>query len=83
MKTTLDLTTQAVHDALSLLGATEGSGFIRTSDPRSYMDADRLRLAQEVAKRLPPGTTAADADAVAEKLEPVIRALLARAASGR
>jgi hypothetical protein len=78
MKTTIDLTTQAVHDALALLGAADGAGFIRTADPRSYMGADRLRLAEEVAKQLPPGTTAANAGAVAEKLEPVIRALIGR-----
>lgn len=78
MKTIHDLAVQAVHDALSLRCLADGTGFIRTADPRAYMDADRLRLAEEVAKQLPPGTTAANAGAVAEKLEPVIRALIGR-----
>ena len=78
MKTTHDLAIQAVHDALALVGATDGTGFMRTSEPRQYMDAERLRLAKEVAKKLPAGATAAEAMALADKLEPVIRALLGR-----
>lgn len=78
MLTTYDLTLQAVHDALSLIGAADGTGFIRTTDPRQYMDGDRLRLAEEVAKKLPAGTTTSNATAVAEKLEPMIRAIVGR-----
>jgi hypothetical protein len=78
MQTTSDLALQAVHDALAIIGAGDGTGFIRTADPGQYMDAERLRLAREVAKQLPTGTTAANAAAAAEQLEPVIRALLGR-----
>jgi hypothetical protein len=67
---------QTVHDALALRCLEDGTGFIRTADPRAYMDPDRLRLAEEIAKRLPAGTTSADAPAIALELEPVIRALV-------
>lgn len=78
MKTIHDLAVQAVHDALSLRCLADGTGFIRTADPRAYMDADRLRLAQEVAKQLPTDATQANASAIAIKMEPVIRALLGK-----
>jgi len=78
MKTIHDLAIQAVHDALALQGLADDTGFIRTADPRSYMDADRLRLAQEVAKQLPTDATQANALTVAIKLEPVIRALVGK-----
>ena len=73
-----EITLRAIHDALSLAGPGEGGGYIRTCAVETYMDEDRLRLAREVAKSLPPGTTAATADAVAVKLAPMVRALLAK-----
>ena len=78
MKTIHDLAIQAVHDALSLRCLADGTGFIRTADPRAYMDPDRLRLAEEIAKQLPAGTTQANALTVAIELEPVIRALVGK-----
>jgi hypothetical protein len=78
MKTIHDLAIQAVHDALALQGLADGTGFIRTADPRSYMDADRLRLAEEIAKQLPADATQANASAIAIKMEPVIRALVGK-----
>ena len=78
MKTIRDLAIQAVHDALSLRCLADGTGFIRTADPRAYMDPDRLRLAEEVAKQLPAATTQANASTVAIELEPVIRALVGK-----
>jgi len=78
MKTINDLATQAVHDALVIRGLADGTGFIRTADPRAYMDPDRLRLAEEVAKQLPANATQAEASAIAIKMEPVIRALLGK-----
>ena len=78
METIHGLAIQAVHDALALRGLADGIGFIRTADPRTYMSGDRLRLAQEVAKQLPAGTSQADASTVAIKLEPMIRALLGK-----
>ena len=78
MKTIHDLATQAVHDALVIRGLEDGTGFIRTTDPRAYMDADRLRLAEEVAKQLPTDATQADASTIAIKMEPVIRALVVK-----
>jgi hypothetical protein len=78
MKTMNDLAIQAVHDALSLRCLADGTGFIRTADPRAYMDADRLRLAEEVAKQLPADATQANASAIAIKMEPVIRALVGK-----
>ena len=78
MKTIRDLAVQAVHDALSLRCLADGTGFIRTADPRAYMDADRLRMAEEIAKQLPAGTTQANALTVAIELEPVIRALVGK-----
>ncbi len=71
-----EITVRAIHDALSLAGPGESGGYIRTSSVETYMDEARLRLAREVAKSLPPGTTATTADAVAVKLAPLVRALL-------
>jgi len=78
MKTIRDLAIQAVHDALALQGLANGIGFIRTSDPSTYMDADRLRLAEEVAKQLPADMTEANASTIAINLEPMIRALVGK-----
>ena len=78
MDTIHDVALQAVHDALVIQGLTDGPGFIRTADPRGYMNAERLRLAEQVAKQLPAGTTAATATAAAVQLEPMIRALLGK-----
>ena len=75
-QTVHELTVRAIHDALSLAGPGESGGYIRTSNVETYMDQDRLRLAREVAKSLPPGTTAATVEAVAVKLVPMVRALL-------
>jgi hypothetical protein len=71
-----ELTVRAIHDALALAGPGESGGYIRTSEVETYMDQSRLRLAREVAKSLPPGTTYATADAVAVKLAPMVRSLL-------
>lgn len=77
--TTHELTVRAIHDALALAGPADGcGGFVRTSNAEDYMGGERLRLAREVAKALPPGTTAATAEDAAIKLVPLIRALLAR-----
>ena len=73
-----EITLRAIHDALSLAGPGEAGGYIRTSSVECYMDEDRLRLAREVAKSLPPGTTAATAEAVAVKLAPMVRAMLSK-----
>lgn len=73
-----ELTVRAIHDALSLAGPGEGGGYIRTSNVECYMDEDRLRLAREVAKALPPGTTAATAESAALKLVPMVRAMLSQ-----
>lgn len=73
-----ELTVRAIHDALALAGPGESGGYIRTSSVETYMDDARLRLAREVAKSLPPGTTAATADAVAVKLAPMVRAMLTK-----
>ncbi len=77
-QTMQEITLRAIHDALSLAGPGEAGGYIRTSAVECYMDEDRLRLAREVAKSLPPGTTAATAEAVAVKLAPMVRALLSK-----
>lgn len=77
--TTHELTVRAIHDALALAGPADGcGGYLRSSEPSDYMDTARLRLAREVAKSLPPGTTAATAEHAAIKLVPLVRMLLAR-----
>jgi len=77
--TTHEIALNAIFDALALCGPDEsGGGFMRTSTPGQHMTPERLRLAREVAKSLPPGTTAATADAVAVKLAPMVRALLSK-----
>jgi len=74
-----EITLRAIHDALSLAGPGEsGDGFIRTSAVETYMSDERLRLAVEVAKQLPPGTTAANAEALAIQLCPMVRAMLSK-----
>ena len=76
MTTIRDLTIRAIHDALSLRGLEDGGGgFIRTTEPVCYMDAERLRLAREVAKHLPAGATVLDADRLADRIETVVRAM--------
>lgn len=69
----------AVYDAMALAGpGDDATGFIRTSTADTYLGGERLTLAREVLKHLPPGTTAATAQEVALTLVPVVRAALAR-----
>lgn len=71
------MTIRAIHDALALRGLEHGDGgFIRTSDPTCYMDAPRLAMAREAVKHLPAGTSVLDADGLAERIEPMIRAMI-------
>jgi len=78
MTTVRELTIRAIHDALSLRGLEDGGGgFIRTTEPVCYMDAERMRLAREVAKHLPAGATVLDADRLAERIETVVETLRA------
>jgi hypothetical protein len=74
--TVFELSLQAVHDAMAIGGPDATGGYMRTSDPVQTMSPERLRLARAVLKSLPPGTTAATADAVAIKLVPMVRAML-------
>lgn len=76
--TTLRITTiRAIHDALALRGLECGDGgFIRTADPVCYMDAGRLALAREAIKHLPAGASVLDAEALADGIEPMIRAVI-------
>ena len=74
--TVFELSLQAVHDAMAIGGPDASGGYMRTSDPVQTMSPERLRLARAVLKSLPPGTTAATADAVAIKLVPMVRAML-------
>ena len=77
MQTIHAITVQAVRDAMTLQGPTEAGGFITTSVPQDYMSPDRLRLAREVVKHLPPGAGLHDANRIATDIEPIIRAMLA------
>lgn len=72
IQTTYQMAHQAVIDALTLRGPNEAGGFLTTSEPDQYMGAERLRLAREALACLPAGATAADAAAIAEKIEPRI-----------
>lgn len=74
--TVFELSLQAVHDAMAIGGPDANGGYLRTSDPAQHMTPERLRFARAVLKSLPPGTTAATADAVAIKLVPMVRAML-------
>lgn len=78
--TTLRFTTiRAIHDAMALRGLEHGDGgFIRTADPQCYMDANRLALAREVVKHLSAGTSVLDVASMAERLEPVVEAVMMR-----
>jgi hypothetical protein len=72
------VTLRAIYDALAMRGLEDGGGgFIRTSAPDHYMDAQRLRLARAAIKHLPDGAGFHDADRIATMIEPVIRAMLA------
>jgi hypothetical protein len=66
----------AVHDAMAIGGPNATGGYMRTCDPARHMTPERLRLARAVLKSLPPGTTATTAEAVAQKMVPLIRAML-------
>jgi len=74
--TVYEMSLQAVHDAMVIGGPDANGGYMRTSDPVQTLSPERLRLARAVLKSLPPGTTAATADAVAIKLVPMVRAML-------
>lgn len=77
MNDTRITTIRAIHDALALRGLECGDGgFIRTADPVCYMGAERLRLAREVLKHLPAGASVLDANALANGMEPMIRAMI-------
>lgn len=77
-------TIRAIHDALALRGLEHGDGgFIRTAEPICYMDASRLALAREVVKHLPPGASVLNAASVAERLEPVVEAVMMRTSPTR
>jgi hypothetical protein len=66
-------TLRAIHDALALRGLDHGGGgFIRTAAPHDYMDGDRLRLAREVLRHLPAGSSVANAGTLVEQLMPVV-----------
>jgi hypothetical protein len=72
------ITTQAIHDALSLRGPeVGGGGFIRTAAPAAYMSDQRLRLARVAAKHLPAGASTLDVERLTDTIEPFIRAILA------
>jgi hypothetical protein len=69
------ITTQAVHDALALRGLEHGGdGIMRTAAPEHYMAGERLRLAREVLRHLPAGTTASATSIkeLVQKLLPVV-----------
>jgi hypothetical protein len=74
--TVFEMALTAVHDALAIGGPNSTGGYMRTSDPAQHMSQERLRLARAVLKSLPPGTTATTAEAVAQKMVPLIRAIL-------
>lgn len=75
------LTVRAIHDAMALRGLESGDGgFIRTADPDTYMDEMRLRLAREVVKHLPVGGSVLDAAEIADRIQPVIEAVMMRSA---
>lgn len=77
MNDTRITTIRAIHDALALRGLECGDGgFIRTADPVCYMGTERLRLAREVLKHLPAGASVLDANALANGMEPMIRAMI-------
>ena len=78
------LTIRAIYDALALRGLEDGGGgFIRTTEPVCYMDAERLRLARAVAKHLPAGATVLDADRLAERIEGIVETLWAATSPAR
>lgn len=83
--TDLRITTiKAIHDAMALRGLENGDGgFIRTADPQCYMDALRLRLAREVVKHLPAGASVLDAATLADRIEPVVEAVMMRTSPAR
>lgn len=67
------ITTRALHDALAIRGLEAGGGgFMRTTPPEFYMSADRLRLAQAVAKHLPSTVSPAGMTTLVEQLVPVV-----------
>lgn len=71
------ITTRAVHDALAIRGLEDGGGgFIRTTEPVDYMNADRLRLAREVLRHLPTGASTSNADQIAAKLMPLVSKMI-------
>jgi hypothetical protein len=72
------LTTQAILDALALSGPDEtGVGFIRTSPPVAYLDADRLRLAREALALIGNRrATLDDVSVLADLVKPRIRELV-------
>lgn len=66
---------QAVLDAMALRGLEDGGGgFLTTSDPRTYMSADRLQLAKTALRMLPAGATLADAHRLAKEIAPRLAA---------
>jgi hypothetical protein len=70
------VTTQAIHDALALRGLEDGGGgFLRTAAAAEYMAGDRLRLAREVLRHLPPGASLASIGKLVEQLLPVVSSL--------
>lgn len=72
------LASRAVLDALALAGPDEsGAGFIRTSSPAAYLDAERLRLAREALAVIGDRQTTVDDVAVlAELFKPRLRELV-------
>jgi hypothetical protein len=67
------ITTQAIQDALAIRGLEDGGGgVIRSATPETYMDQPRLRLAREVLRYLPAGTTITGIASLVDKLSPVV-----------
>ena len=77
-------TIRAIYDAMALRGLESGDGgFIRSADPECYMDPTRLRLAREVVRHLPVGASLLDAETLADRIEPVVEAVMMRTSPQR
>lgn len=66
-------TLQAIHDALALRGIQPaGGGFMRTASPTTYMDRNRHRIAEEVARSLPKEVDHANAPLFVKQMAAIV-----------
>jgi hypothetical protein len=75
--TVQDLARRAAFDALAMVGPPEaGGGFMRTTDPSTLFDDQRLALAREGLALVGKDRHTISPDVLAERLVPRIRELV-------